>query len=103
MLEEFHAPISGLILRVEVSPPSGAVWNHLESLLLPQVRSSLFELAKKTKFHLCRHVLVTIILLVIINLLVIFIPSMKDIFGVVGMVLRSLYGVQKVFVDHAFQ
>ncbi|XP_028645167.1 sodium-coupled neutral amino acid transporter 1 [Grammomys surdaster] len=48
------------------------------------VRSSLFELAKKTKFHLCRHVLVTIILLVIINLLVIFIPSMKDIFGVVG-------------------
>jgi sodium-coupled neutral amino acid transporter 1 len=28
---------------------------------------------------------VTIILLIIINLLVIFIPSMKDIFGVVGM------------------
>lgn len=49
-----------------------------------QVRSSLFELAKKTKFNLCRHVLVTFILLVIINLLVIFIPSMKDIFGVVG-------------------
>lgn len=48
------------------------------------VRSSLFELAKKTKFNLCRHVLVTFILLVIINLLVIFIPSMKDIFGVVG-------------------
>lgn len=48
------------------------------------VRSSLFELAKKTKFNLCRHVLVTIVLLVIINLLVIFIPSMKDIFGVVG-------------------
>ncbi|XP_060162694.1 sodium-coupled neutral amino acid symporter 1 isoform X1 [Globicephala melas] len=48
------------------------------------VRSSLFELAKKTKFNLCRHVFVTFILLVIINLLVIFIPSMKDIFGVVG-------------------
>lgn len=48
------------------------------------VRSSLFELAKKTKFNLCRHVWVTIVLLVIINLLVIFIPSMKDIFGVVG-------------------
>lgn len=65
--------------------------SHLESLLSLQVRSSLFELAKKTKFHLCRHVLVTIILLVIINLLVIFIPSMKDIFGVVGTVLRSFY------------
>ncbi|XP_013204129.1 sodium-coupled neutral amino acid transporter 1 [Microtus ochrogaster] len=48
------------------------------------VRSSLFELAKKTKFNLCRHIWVTIVLLVIINLLVIFIPSMKDIFGVVG-------------------
>ncbi|XP_011366488.1 sodium-coupled neutral amino acid symporter 1 isoform X1 [Pteropus medius] len=48
------------------------------------VRSSLFELAKKTKFNLCRHIFVTVILLVIINLLVIFIPSMKDIFGVVG-------------------
>nr|XP_020036064.1 sodium-coupled neutral amino acid transporter 1 isoform X2 [Castor canadensis] len=48
------------------------------------VRSSLFELAKKTKFNLCRHTWVTFILLVIINLLVIFIPSMKDIFGVVG-------------------
>ncbi|XP_015848692.1 sodium-coupled neutral amino acid symporter 1 [Peromyscus maniculatus bairdii] len=48
------------------------------------VRSSLFELAKKTKFNLCRHILVTVVLLVIINLLVIFIPSMKDIFGVVG-------------------
>lgn len=55
-----------------------------ESVLFLQVRSSLFELAKKTKFHLCRHVLVTFILLVIINLLVIFIPTMKDIFGVVG-------------------
>ncbi|XP_040089753.1 sodium-coupled neutral amino acid transporter 1 [Oryx dammah] len=48
------------------------------------VRSSLFELSKKTKFNLCHHVLVTFILLVIMNLLVIFIPSMKDIFGVVG-------------------
>uniref|UniRef100_A0A0B8RX28 Sodium-coupled neutral amino acid transporter 1-like n=1 Tax=Philothamnus irregularis TaxID=1899461 RepID=A0A0B8RX28_9SAUR len=48
------------------------------------VRSSIFELAKKTKFHLCQHIVVTLILLMIINLLVIFIPSMKDIFGVVG-------------------
>ncbi|XP_063165449.1 sodium-coupled neutral amino acid symporter 1 [Candoia aspera] len=48
------------------------------------VRSSIFELARKTKFHLCRHIAVTLILLMIINLLIIFIPSMKDIFGVVG-------------------
>ncbi|XP_026556383.1 sodium-coupled neutral amino acid transporter 1 [Pseudonaja textilis] len=48
------------------------------------VRSSIFELAGKTKFHLCQHIVITLILLMIINLLVIFIPSMKDIFGVVG-------------------
>uniref|UniRef100_U3F8Z0 Solute carrier family 38 member 1 n=1 Tax=Micrurus fulvius TaxID=8637 RepID=U3F8Z0_MICFL len=48
------------------------------------VRSSIFELARKTKFNLCRHIVITLILLMIINLLVIFIPSMKDIFGVVG-------------------
>lgn len=57
-----------------------------ENSLFLQVRSSLFELARKTKFDLCRHVLVTFVLLVIINLLVIFIPTMKDIFGVVGTV-----------------
>ncbi|XP_045143272.1 sodium-coupled neutral amino acid transporter 1 [Echinops telfairi] len=48
------------------------------------VRSSLFELAKKTKFNLCQHIVVTLVLLVIVNLLVIFIPYMEDIFGVVG-------------------
>lgn len=64
-----------------------ACCRHLQNLcfLFLQVRSSLFELAKKTKFNLCRHIVVTCILLVVINLLVIFIPSMKDIFGVVGM------------------
>ncbi|XP_032078064.1 sodium-coupled neutral amino acid transporter 1 [Thamnophis elegans] len=48
------------------------------------VRSSIFELARKNKFHLCQHIVVTLVLLMIINLLVIFIPSMEDIFGVVG-------------------
>ncbi|XP_053572713.1 sodium-coupled neutral amino acid symporter 1 [Bombina bombina] len=48
------------------------------------VRSSLFELARKTKYNFWQHLIVTIILLALIDLLVIFIPSMKDIFGVVG-------------------
>lgn len=55
-------------------------------ILFLQVRSSLFELAKKTKIELRHHVLVTLVLLVIINMLVIFIPTMKDIFGVIGTV-----------------
>ncbi|XP_044133008.1 sodium-coupled neutral amino acid transporter 1 [Bufo gargarizans] len=48
------------------------------------VRSSLFELARKTKYIFWQHSLVTVILLAIIDLLVIFIPAMKDIFGAVG-------------------
>ncbi|KAM4748528.1 sodium-coupled neutral amino acid symporter 1 [Rhinophrynus dorsalis] len=48
------------------------------------VRSSLFEMARKTKYIFWQHLLVTIVLLALVNLLVIFIPSMKDIFGVVG-------------------
>nr|DBA31170.1 TPA: hypothetical protein GDO54_007064 [Pyxicephalus adspersus] len=48
------------------------------------VRSSLFELARKTKYSFWQHLLVTIVLLSVIDLLVIFIPSMKDIFGAVG-------------------
>nr|XP_033813477.1 sodium-coupled neutral amino acid transporter 1 [Geotrypetes seraphini] len=48
------------------------------------VRSSIFELARKTKYNTWQHVTVTVVLLAIINLLVIYIPSMEDIFGVVG-------------------
>lgn len=48
------------------------------------VRSSLFELARKTKYKFWQHLLVTIFLLIIIDLLVIFIPAMKDIFGAIG-------------------
>ncbi|KAE8615755.1 hypothetical protein XENTR_v10008607 [Xenopus tropicalis] len=48
------------------------------------VRSSLFELARKTKYNYWQNILVTIILLALVNVLVITIPSMKDIFGVVG-------------------
>ncbi|KAM3926957.1 sodium-coupled neutral amino acid symporter 1 isoform 2-T2 [Leptodactylus fuscus] len=48
------------------------------------VRSSLFELARKTKYKFWQHLLVTVVLLIVIDLLVIFIPAMKDIFGAIG-------------------
>ncbi|XP_063783426.1 sodium-coupled neutral amino acid symporter 1 [Pseudophryne corroboree] len=48
------------------------------------VRSSLFELVRKTKYNFWQHLIVTIVLLTVIDLLVIFIPTMKDIFGAVG-------------------
>ncbi|XP_018108004.1 sodium-coupled neutral amino acid transporter 1 isoform X2 [Xenopus laevis] len=48
------------------------------------VRSSLFELARKTKYNYWQNILVTIIILALVDVLVITIPSMKDIFGIVG-------------------
>ncbi|XP_064140413.1 sodium-coupled neutral amino acid symporter 1 isoform X2 [Loxodonta africana] len=82
LLRNYHSEDDILILTVRLAVIVAVILTV--PVLFFTVRSSLFELAKKTKFNLCRHILVTVILLVIINLLVIFIPSMKDIFGVVG-------------------
>lgn len=82
LLHNYQSKDDILILTVRVAVIVAVILTV--PVLFFTVRSSLFELAKKTKFNLCRHIFVTIILLVIINLLVIFIPSMKDIFGVVG-------------------
>ncbi|EGV95191.1 Sodium-coupled neutral amino acid transporter 1 [Cricetulus griseus] len=82
LLHKYQGQNDILILTVQLAVIVAVILTV--PVLFFTVRSSLFELTKKTKFHLCRHVLVTIILLLIIDLLVIFIPSMKDIFGVVG-------------------
>ncbi|XP_045021388.1 sodium-coupled neutral amino acid transporter 1 [Bubalus bubalis] len=82
LLHKYQSKDDILILTVRLAVIMAVILTV--PVLFFTVRSSIFELAKKTKFNLCRHVLVTFILLVIINLLVIFIPSMKDIFGVVG-------------------
>ncbi|ERE84312.1 sodium-coupled neutral amino acid transporter 1-like protein [Cricetulus griseus] len=81
LLHKYQGQNDILILTVQLAVIVAVILTV--PVLFFTVRSSLFELTKKTKFHLCRHVLVTIILLLIIDLLVIFIPSMKDIFGVV--------------------
>ncbi|XP_074840168.1 sodium-coupled neutral amino acid symporter 1 [Carettochelys insculpta] len=82
LLHNYQSRDDILILTVRVAVICAVILTV--PVLFFTVRSSLFEMAKKTKFDLCRHVVVTLVLLVIINLLVIFIPSMKDIFGVVG-------------------
>ncbi|XP_066225123.1 sodium-coupled neutral amino acid symporter 1 [Saccopteryx leptura] len=82
LLHKYKSKDDTLILTVRLAVIFAVILTV--PVLFFTVRSSLFELSKKTKFNLCRHISVTIILLVIINLLVIFIPSMKDIFGVVG-------------------
>ncbi|XP_024431210.1 sodium-coupled neutral amino acid symporter 1 [Desmodus rotundus] len=82
LLHKYQSKDDVLILTVRLAVIVAVILTV--PVLFFTVRSSLFELAKKTKFNLCRHIVVTLILLVIINLLVIFIPTMKDIFGVVG-------------------
>ncbi|XP_067420256.1 sodium-coupled neutral amino acid symporter 1 [Emydura macquarii macquarii] len=82
LLHKYQSRDDILILTVRVAVIVAVILTV--PVLFFTVRSSLFELAKKTKFDLCRHIVVTLVLLVILNLLVIFIPSMKDIFGVVG-------------------
>ncbi|XP_028602088.2 sodium-coupled neutral amino acid symporter 1 isoform X1 [Podarcis muralis] len=82
LLHKYQNKDDILILTVRVAVIAAVILTV--PVLFFTVRSSIFELTRKTKFHLCRHVVVTVILLAIINLLVIFIPSMKDIFGVVG-------------------
>uniref|UniRef100_A0A8D0CD09 Solute carrier family 38 member 1 n=1 Tax=Salvator merianae TaxID=96440 RepID=A0A8D0CD09_SALMN len=82
LLHKYQSKDDILVLTVRVAVIVAVILTV--PVLFFTVRSSIFELARKTKFNLCRHIVVTLILLVIINLLVIFIPSMKDIFGVVG-------------------
>ncbi|XP_020651177.1 sodium-coupled neutral amino acid symporter 1 isoform X2 [Pogona vitticeps] len=82
LLHKYQSKDDILVLTVRVAVIVAVILTV--PVLFFTVRSSIFELARKTKFNLCRHVVITLILLMIINLLVIFIPSMKDIFGVVG-------------------
>uniref|UniRef100_A0A8C4VVL0 Solute carrier family 38 member 1 n=1 Tax=Gopherus evgoodei TaxID=1825980 RepID=A0A8C4VVL0_9SAUR len=82
LLHNYQSRDDILILTVRVAVIFAVILTV--PVLFFTVRSSLFEMAKKTKYVLYHHVLVTLVLLIFINMLVIFIPSMKDIFGVIG-------------------
>lgn len=50
-----------------------------------QIRRAVHQLLfHKKDFSWVRHVIIAICLLVFVNLLVIFVPNIKDIFGVLG-------------------
>ncbi|EMP31913.1 Sodium-coupled neutral amino acid transporter 1 [Chelonia mydas] len=100
LLHNYQSRDDILILTVRVAVIFAVILTV--PVLFFTVRSSLFELAKKTKYDLCRHVVVTLVLLVIINLLVIFIPSMKDIFGVVDSRRLDSFGI-KMYSSLSFQ
>ncbi|KAK2525137.1 Slc38a1 [Columba livia] len=59
-------------------------------VLFFSVRASLFEMVKRTQFDLRLHILFTCFILFFLNILVIFIPTMKDIFGVVGVTFANM-------------
>lgn len=63
LLHKYQSQNDILILTVQLAVIMAVILTV--PVLFFTVRSSLFELAKKTKFHLCRHVVVTVILLVI--------------------------------------
>ncbi|XP_069760244.1 sodium-coupled neutral amino acid symporter 1-like isoform X2 [Narcine bancroftii] len=53
-------------------------------VLLFTVRSSIVLLLFKAKFNLIQHISITVLLLFVANLLVIYIPTIKDVFAVIG-------------------
>ncbi|NWQ73634.1 S38A1 protein, partial [Columbina picui] len=59
-------------------------------VLFFSVRASFFEVIRKPQFNLRLHILVTTFTLFFLNILVIFIPTMKDIFGVVGVTFANM-------------
>ncbi|XP_069085186.1 sodium-coupled neutral amino acid symporter 1 [Pleurodeles waltl] len=82
LLHTYQSKTDVLLLTVRLAVITAVILTV--PVLFFTVRSSLFELARKAKPNICQHVTVTLILLAILDLLVIFIPSMKDIFGVIG-------------------
>uniref|UniRef100_A0A8D0GX90 Solute carrier family 38 member 1 n=1 Tax=Sphenodon punctatus TaxID=8508 RepID=A0A8D0GX90_SPHPU len=88
LLYKYHGKGDYIILTVRVAVVIAVILTI--PVLFFTVRSSIFEMAKKTAFNWIRHIAVTVILLILLDLLVIFIPSMKDIFGVTGVTSANL-------------
>ncbi|KAG8439736.1 hypothetical protein GDO86_005781 [Hymenochirus boettgeri] len=65
----------------------------------------IVELVRKTKYSYWQHLLITVVLLAVLDILVISIPSMKDIFGIVGcnichmLIFICLHLYLKIFTD----
>lgn len=56
------------------------------SVIFMQIRRALLQLIFPEKpFHWARHISIAICLLIAVNLLVIFVPNIRDIFGIIGM------------------
>ncbi|KAM3871829.1 sodium-coupled neutral amino acid transporter 3-like [Diretmus argenteus] len=76
-------PLDTLILCVRLAVLV-AVTLTVPVVLFPIRRAILQILFPDKPFHWARHICIAIVLLFIVNLLVIFVPSIRDIFGLIG-------------------
>ncbi|XP_066566002.1 sodium-coupled neutral amino acid transporter 3 [Amia ocellicauda] len=76
-------PLDTLILCVRLAVLV-AVTLTVPVVLFPIRRAIQQLLFPRKEFHWVRHILIAITLLIIVNLLVIFVPNIRDIFGIIG-------------------
>ncbi|XP_071783555.1 sodium-coupled neutral amino acid transporter 3-like [Centroberyx gerrardi] len=76
-------PLDTLILCVRLAVLV-AVTLTVPVVLFPIRRAVLQILFPEKPFHWARHICIAVCLLIIVNLLVIFVPSIRDIFGLIG-------------------
>ncbi|MBN3306647.1 S38A3 protein, partial [Amia calva] len=84
-------PLDTLILCVRLSVLV-AVTLTVPVVLFPIRRAIQQLLFPRKEFHWVRHILIAITLLIIVNLLVIFVPNIRDIFGIIGDLIFILPG-----------
>uniref|UniRef100_A0A673Z541 Sodium-coupled neutral amino acid transporter 3-like n=1 Tax=Salmo trutta TaxID=8032 RepID=A0A673Z541_SALTR len=76
-------PLDTLILCVRMAVLV-AVTLTVPVVLFPIRRALLQLLFPEKPFHWARHITIAVCLLIIVNLLVIFVPTIRDIFGIIG-------------------
>ncbi|XP_077578195.1 sodium-coupled neutral amino acid transporter 3-like [Stigmatopora nigra] len=76
-------PLDVLILCVRLAVLV-AVTLTVPVVLFPIRRAILQILCPDKPFHWARHIAIALSLLIVVNLLVIFVPSIRDIFGIIG-------------------
>ncbi|XP_078272749.1 sodium-coupled neutral amino acid symporter 1-like [Rhinoraja longicauda] len=82
LLHSYNDPRDKLILLIRLAVIIAVILTV--PVLLFTVRSSIVLLLFKGKFNWIHHIIVTVVLLIVVDLLVIYIPTIKDVFAVIG-------------------
>lgn len=66
-------------------------WRLILVLFRFQIRRAILQLLFPDKpFHWLRHIIIALCLLFVVNLLVIFVPNIRDIFGIIGEYIKKM-------------